>query len=192
VNEVGVVVWGGRGEQTLAEDARREGYPVRIADPSVPWPVTLLLSWGAQTPWGLVDVSRLLVQTWEMAVPLWHYGKTANDVGDEEERAATRDIVRDLRVPLHSVEFVVVRQGHIGQTFVETWKEEMGRFPAGDRRLAFLRAFYRIKPRLCALPAAWVLGTSLLVEGVPRRRPTIGLLEARRRRQEAILTGKKV
>ena len=36
---------------------------------------------------------------------------------------------------------------------MEIWKEEMQY--GEDKRLAFLRAYYRIKPRACVLPRSW-------------------------------------
>jgi hypothetical protein len=75
------------------------------------------------------------------------------DIGSVDERRATEREVRDLRVLLYSYESLFVRQSVMSQTFVETWRDEMSR--SEEPRLAFLRALYRIKPRLCVLPANW-------------------------------------
>ena len=62
--------------------------------------------------------------------------------------------MRDLRVLLHAHELLFVRDNDVGRALVAAFNEE--RSDSGEVRLAFLRAFYRVKPRLCVLPRSWL------------------------------------
>jgi hypothetical protein len=87
-------------------------------------------------------------------VPLWRYGVNAADVGSKAERARTAAVVRDLRVLLHSVELLFVRDKGYGPDLVAAYREEL--VGSDEPRLAFLRAMYRVKPRVCVLPVTWL------------------------------------
>ena len=115
---------------------------------------TLFAEPGVMVPWDLLPAAWNFLVRWDAAIPLWRYGMTANDVGTKEEREATRAIVRDLRVLLHSWELLFVRKNEAGSALIETWKREFS--GGGDKRLAFLRALYQVKPRLCVLPTSWL------------------------------------
>lgn len=138
----------------IAAQAKAHKLPVMVRDePSVPWPMTLIVTAGTRVPWDMLPAAWHFLQRWDAAVPLWRYGQTAEDVGTPAERKRTQAVVRDLRVLLYSHELLFVRKNDMGQTLVATWAEEME--GASEKRLPFLRAYYRIKPRLCALPATW-------------------------------------
>ena len=115
---------------------------------------TLFVEPGSQVPWDLLPAAWHFLERWDAAVPLWRYGTTAADIGTKEERKATGAIVRDLRVLLHSWELLFVHRNEAGMALIETWKEEYA--GGGDKRLAFLRALYTVKPRLCVLPTSWL------------------------------------
>jgi len=115
---------------------------------------TLFAEPGVLMPWDLLPAAWNFLARWDAAIPLWRYGMTANDIGAKEEREATQTIVRDLRVLLHSWELLFVRKNEAGCALVETWKHEFS--TGGDKRLAFLRALYHVKPRLCVLPTSWL------------------------------------
>ena len=115
---------------------------------------TLFAEPGVLVPWDLLPAAWNFLSRWDAAIPLWRYGMTASDVGTQEERKSTQAIVRDLRVLLHSWELLFVARTEAGCALIETWKREFA--GGGDKRLAFLRAFYQVKPRVCVLPTSWL------------------------------------
>jgi hypothetical protein len=151
--ERGIVLLGGEDKAVAAGAKAHKLSVVQREAPCVPWNMTLLVESGSAVPWKMLNAAWFYLRRWDAAVPLWRYGQTAADVGTAEEREQTRAIVRDLRVPLYSHELLFVRKNGLGQLLVATWAEEME--GASEKRLPFLRAYYRIKPRLCALPATW-------------------------------------
>jgi hypothetical protein len=128
--------------------------PSSIPQDKLPFDKNLIVQAGTRVPWDLLPAAWHFLERWDAAVPLWRYGVTAADVGSDQERRLTKKVVRDLRVLLHSTELVFVRRNQAGQELVSAWREEqkVGKNP----RLAFLRAFYRVKPRLCVLPTSWM------------------------------------
>lgn len=150
-----------RGVLLLGEDAKiaaqtkAHKLAVMVRDePEVPWPMTLIVAPGTRVPWDLLPAAWHFLERWDAAVPLWRYGETAEDVGTAAERERTKTVVRDLRVLLYSHELLFVRKNEVGETLVATWADEMQ--GGAEPRLAFLRAVYRIKPRLCVLPRTWL------------------------------------
>ena len=89
---------------------------------------------------------------WQAAAPLWSYTELACHIGTDEDRYATKAVIRDLRVPLYDTRVLFVRRCDDTRRLLALWLEECKR---GDTRLAFLRAMYQVKPVLCALPAQW-------------------------------------
>lgn len=146
-------------DNTIEAQARGHGLPVQV-DPALPlaFDKTLFVAPGTRVPWDLLPAAWHFLERWDAAVPLWRYGKTANQVGTKEERQRTADIIRDLRVLLHSVELLFVRDNADGQALLSAYRQELdGGNGAGDgTRLAFLRAYYQVKPRLCVLPVTWL------------------------------------
>jgi len=170
---------------------------------SLPFDKVLFVEPGTEVPWDLLPAAWHFLERWDAAVPLWRYGVTAADVGSKEERKRTQAVVRDLRVLLHSVELLFVRNTPdqdgqtLGRDLIAAYREELGIDHDGadhdgadhdgadhdgahhdgadhdgadhdgahhdaplqegvNRRLAFLRALYRVKPRLCVLPVTWL------------------------------------
>jgi hypothetical protein len=92
-----------------------------------------------------------LITNWEIAVPLWDYRHLARDEQmDDDERAYTQRIIRDLRVPLYDIRLMFVRRCENTRRLFEVWEGESER-----TRLSFLRSLYRVKPLVLALPASW-------------------------------------
>lgn len=120
----------------------------------LPYDKTLIVQAGTRVPWDLLPAAWNFLERWDAAVPLWRYGVLAADVGTPEERQKTQTIVRDLRVLLHSYELLFVRRSEDGTRFVEQWARECS--GGCDRRLAFLRAVYQVKPCMCILPTSWL------------------------------------
>ncbi|MFO7743384.1 MAG: hypothetical protein R6X31_13850 [Anaerolineae bacterium] len=115
---------------------------------------TLFVEPGGEVPWDLLPAAWHLLERWDAAVPMWRYGVNASDVGTKAERERTKAVVRDLRVLLHSVELLFVRDNKNGQALMDAYRDELEN--GGEKRLAFLRAHYRTKPRLCVLPRPWL------------------------------------
>lgn len=91
-----------------------------------------------------------LLGAWDMAVPILSYETLALHVGDQEEREKTQDVIRDLRVPLYDTRMIFIRDSEDTRKFIDVWKKE-----EGEEHLAFLRALYRTKPFILALPVTW-------------------------------------
>lgn len=144
------------GEQEDWEDVISEsGHNFLVSDEMVlEFDKTLFVEAGAEIPFDLVPAAWHFLNKWDAAIPLWRYGMTAEDVGTPEERKYTKEIIRDMRVLLPATELLFVRRNEAGEQLLEVYKEEMegGR----NKRLAFLRANYKVKPRLCMLPRTWL------------------------------------
>jgi len=99
---------------------------------------------------------KILSRTdWDLGVCVRSYvrGKLAENIGSDADRAKTKAIIRDLRVPYYRPELMFIKRNERTQAFIECWQtERLG----GDQRLALLRALYITKPFLWALPAHWV------------------------------------
>lgn len=133
---------------------------------------TLFTQPGTGVPWDLLPAAWHFLERWDAAVPLWRYGVNATDVGTPAERKRTQAVIRDLRVLLHSVELLFVRDNEDGRALMAAYRQELD---DGDGRLAFLRAFYRTKPRLCVLPATWLaeVAQGYVPPRLPRHSPLV-------------------
>lgn len=126
---------------------------VQSQDFTIPFVKTLFVD-DVRIPFDLLPAAWHFLDRWDMAVPLWRYGKTANDIGTSEERKITKEIIRDLRVLLYSHELLFVRKNKAGIEFMQQWEQECER--GDEKRLAFLRALYIVKPKVCVLPTSWL------------------------------------
>lgn len=145
----------GKQDKAAEGGARRGGLGIEYGQaPALPFDKTLIVQSGTRVPWGLVPAAWHFLERWDAAVPLWRYGQTAADVGTPAERKQTAAVVRDLRVLLHSVELLFVRDNDDGRALVECYRREL--VDSSEPRLAFLRALYQVKPRLCVLPTSWL------------------------------------
>ena len=142
-------------DHTIKSKARSAKLPL-VVDPALPlsFGKTLFTEPGTGIPWDLLSAGWHFLERWDAAVPLWRYGKTAQSVGTKAERKQTIAVIRDLRVLLHSVELLFVRANEPGQALMDAYRQELE--AGGDKRLAFLRAYYQVKPRLCVLPRSWL------------------------------------
>lgn len=106
----------------------------------------------------LLQVGFNLLTKWDAVVPLWSYQQVAGQLGDPLDRAATKEAIGDLRVPAYDTRLIYVRANEAGQALMATFAQELGRadLEHHDERLAFLRAVFAVKPRLCAAPVSWV------------------------------------
>lgn len=142
-------------DETLEKIATGKGYAVKV-DPAMglAWEKTLFVEPGTEVPWDLLPAAWHFLERWDAAVPLWRYSVNGRDVGSKGERKRTREVVRDLRVLLHAVELLFVRDSDDGRALLDAYRGELN--GGGEKRLAFLRAYYETKPRLCVLPRTWL------------------------------------
>jgi hypothetical protein len=119
----------------------------------LPYPRTLVWDPALGCRLELLAVGFRLLDKWQVAAPLYSYDQLACHLGDEADRERTAAVVRDLRVPVYDERLVYVRRHPETQAFMRVWNEE--REAGEDGRLALLRALYRCKPVVCALPTTW-------------------------------------
>ena len=88
---------------------------------------------------------------WDIAAPIYSYGKLANKIGNAQERARLKGVIHDLRVPCYNVGLLFCKRNERTTAVIERWTRI-----GGDERLAFLQAVYEIKPFLLPLPQGWI------------------------------------
>ncbi len=137
------------------QEAKSQRLSVTVAtEPAIIYERTLIVGSGVRVPWDLVPHGFAFLDRWEVAAPL--VGRVlAADLGTSGERERTQALLHDLRVPTYG-ELLFVRQCEAGEQLVTVWRDECA--GGADRRLAFLRALYRVKPLLLALPRSWLQG----------------------------------
>ena len=139
--------------------ARDRLHPVDLKAEITLWPIELewskTLIWDVAVPLrgDLVPVGFNLLAKWQVCVPLWSYTELACHVGTEAEREMTRDVIRDLRVPIYDTRMIFVRRCADTRALIDDWLKECE--SSADKKLAWMRSVYRVKPVLCALPASW-------------------------------------
>jgi hypothetical protein len=100
----------------------------------------------------LFPVAFNFLTKWQVVAPLWDYRELAIGEGTEEDRERTRAVIRDLRVPMYDTRLIFMRRCPETRAVLELWDAES----SGQMdKLAFLRAIYRVKPLLLALPVTW-------------------------------------
>jgi hypothetical protein len=142
-------------------EAAKHALPVIVASDMTTWPFerALLVGPKAGVPWVLVEAGLHLVETWDAAAPLMvgdddQHVRLASDIEcTDTERKRTAKLLGDLRVPVYASGLLFVRRSEVTIDLIETWRAEMVHGP--DERLAFVRALFRCKPKLCALPSIW-------------------------------------
>lgn len=102
----------------------------------------------------LFPVGFHLLETWEAAIPLYKYDELACHVGNGIDQGRTKEIVHDLRVPLYDSRLMFVRNCEGGRRLMRAWEDE--RINSASENHALLRAVYRTKPLILALPTTWL------------------------------------
>lgn len=120
---------------------------------SIPYHLTCLWQPPLRLSTDLLAAGFGLLQTWQIAVPLWNYDVLANGVGKGEAQARTKAVVRDLRIPLYDVRLIFLRRCPETEQLLAVWNEE--RKTGDPDQLTFLRALYQVKPLVLALPMTW-------------------------------------
>ena len=122
-------------------------------EPELRWDKTLWIDGNVPARQELLPVGFNLLDKWEVCAPLYSYDVLAANIGNEDEKEATKAIIRDLRVPLYDTRLVFVKKCDNTKYLLEQY---MGYKAQGVNELhAFLRALYQAKPFVLALPATW-------------------------------------
>lgn len=133
----------------LPEQVRR----LKVVQCDFELPHERTLIWDGSTAIdGRMYLGFQLLDTWQIAAPVCDYDTLASHLGSEEDRAKTKAVIRDLRVPLYDTRLIFVRRDADTERLFRLWKDDQG----GDARLAFLRALYQVKPLILPLPTSWV------------------------------------
>lgn len=104
----------------------------------------------------LLAVGFGLLETWDIAVPLFSYTHLAKDFKvKERELKMTEAAILDLRVPVYQPGLMFVRKGGPGEQVIETFAADIKSMPDGNIYLAFMRSLWAHKPRINALPTVW-------------------------------------
>lgn len=138
-----------------AFDARAlEGLTVQTVDtPAFTHPRMVFVEPSLVVRTAVIPVGLRLLETWDAAAPLYSYETLAVQLGDAAERARTADVIGDLRVPVYETRLLFLRRTPATQDLLDVWMQQ--REGSSDDRLAFLRAFFLVKPRLLPLPTTW-------------------------------------
>jgi hypothetical protein len=104
----------------------------------------------------LLPTGFSLLDRWQLAVPFIDYTTLACNIGNEAERAATKEVIKDLRVPVYDTRLMFVKRSPDTTTLIREWRDEC--VPGSDERLAFLRVLYKRVPFILPLPATWTKG----------------------------------
>lgn len=121
--------------------------------PELPFTETLIWKPEFDLRLDLMIVGFNLLKKWQVVVPLYDYTTLAAQVGTAADREQTQAVIRDLRVPLRDTRLLFVRRCEATRELMAIWAEAAK--TCHDERLAFLQAFYRVKPVTCDVPASW-------------------------------------
>ncbi len=95
-----------------------------------------------------LGVSRL--DSWQIAVPVLDMVTLAEDLGTEEEREHTKEVIYDLRVPVYDTGIIFARRSYHTEKLFDLWDPH-----DGNRELGFIRSLYQACPVLLTLPTNW-------------------------------------
>lgn len=149
----GVVVTSTEGNGVKLCEQR--GYMAQTGEPTIiPYAKTLFWHPSLTPQYHLWPQGFRLLDTWELAVPVWDYDTLARDVGTPQDRARTQETVHDLRCLMYDPRLIFMRACEATRALLACWQIE--RQAGGDEKLAFLRALYATPLLVCHLPVTWV------------------------------------
>jgi len=123
-----------------------------MTKPTLIWDRTAWIDSALELRPELLPIGFGMLDTWQIAVPLYDYKVLAYHYGEEGEREKTKQVVRDLRCLMYDTRLVFARNDTECNQVFDLWNKE------GGGMLAFLRAIYTVKPFILALPSTWTLG----------------------------------
>jgi len=130
-----------------------DGVAIVYGEPRLEFEKTLIWDNALSFKRDLIPVGLSLLDRWEIAVPIPDYNTLARDIGTEEDRKRTEEVIHDLRVPVYETRLMFIRRNDDTKKLLDLWLTER---QGGDDRLAFLRALYISKPYILALPSIWL------------------------------------
>ena len=151
--DVGILVTDNRAsaKAVLADSAGKIAVDFDL--PKLRWNKTLIWSGDCSLRFELIPCGFGLLDTWDILYPFTDYKELAANIGTQEDRARTKAIIRDLRVPVPDVRLIYVKRNARTEALMTAWHEEdVG---SSEDRLSFLRALYRVKPFQLPLPITW-------------------------------------
>lgn len=144
----GVVIWNGTdGSEAVLEKGM---HFVHAKRPLLEYHKTMLWQPELALKTHMLPVGFSLLDRWQIAIPLCDYDTLAMHVGDDGDQARMLELVSDLRMPVYDVRLMFVRRCPDTRRLFDEWNKE-----PGERRLAFMRALFRAKPLVLALPTTW-------------------------------------
>jgi hypothetical protein len=139
-----------------ARVSTEEGWPFLE---SLPFERTLLLAAPLALDLSLLPATFGMLDRFNAAVPLYSYDALAESHGTPQERDYTREVIHDLRVPLFETGALFLRRCDESMALLQAWRRERDEWPDGaESRLAFHRAYWRVRPLLLPLPVSYIAG----------------------------------
>ena len=137
------------------------GLEIRRGDQlELPWERTVLWYPGASLTTEALVLGLMRIDAedpelaWEMAAMLDSESRLAQDVGTEEDKAFTMEVLGDLRLPVYGTKVLWVRKTEMTEEVLRLWRAEVD--AGADERHAFVRTIYSCRVKLCTLPANWI------------------------------------
>ncbi len=117
----------------------------------------LLLAEGVSISDEDMEAGFCWLETWDVLMPIKSYERLADSYGDTEELLYTGSVVKDLRQPVYDERILFVKNGTSADDLIAARELEdcSGRSHEGCP-LPMLRAVWKTKPLLLALPESWV------------------------------------
>ena len=128
---------------------------VKRAPPLLQFPKTMLYDGKfKRANHQLIPVGFNMLDHWQIVVPLHSYQELACDIGDDHDKQITQAIVHDLRCMVYEPRYMFIKRCPDMQRLLSLWQDEKKR--GKSEKLAFLRAVYKVKPLILAVPVTWI------------------------------------
>lgn len=144
----------GVGRDILSQAGDGDPIPTSIDGPLLPWELTLIWDPASLLRKELLSIGFNFLSVWQVACPLMKYEVMASSIGGPEDKDITVKLIGDLRVPMYNPRLVFVKRCSDTREMIKVWKEEQELSP-NSLHHSFLRAIYRTKPLILALPPNW-------------------------------------
>lgn len=151
--ESGIVVTGSVEFARRTLEVYGDQLQIEETEPTLIYEHTMIWDTSLHIQREMVPVGFSFLDTWQLAVPLWDYTQLAVSVGKPDERDRTAEVIRDLRVPLYDTRLMFVKRCPDTVKLFDLWLSDVE--DGEDVKLSFLRALYKVKPYVLALPVTW-------------------------------------
>ena len=149
------------GHDAPDEMCDKYGLEVRRGNmPELLWERTVLWSPGIRLTAEAIVLGLMRIDAddqelaWEMAAMLDSKSRLVQDIGTEEDKERTLEVLGDLRLPVYDTDALWVRRTETTEEVLRLWSAEVA--AGADARHAFLRTVYSCRVLLCTLPADWI------------------------------------